>query len=195
MNQIQPGYFQDRARIEPILIYTSQLKYMDHETNQVLTIYSALNQKLRNKSVLHIKPHEIAKEWVFRYTSTLLRHLENIKGEEGKVYRGVNYDPDAKKGEIMTFKPFTSTSRNMQVSLLFALQAFAGKEENPVMTLFEMEIRSGKPISKFSYFGDKEEELLLEPYTEFVVKDVKSKEVRVPDVEGGDLYPYRHYVL
>lgn len=96
---------------------------------------------------------------------------------------------------MMTFKPFTSTSRNMQVSLLFALQAFAGNDENPVMTLFEMEIRSGKPISKFSYFGDKEEELLLEPYTEFVVKEVKAKEMRVPDCEGGTLYPYRHYFL
>ena len=80
LDKIQPGYFQDRARIEPILIYTSQLKYKDQVTNEVLTIYSSLNQNLRNKSVLTLKPHEIAKEWVFRYTSTLLRHLENIKG-------------------------------------------------------------------------------------------------------------------
>ena len=54
---------------------------------------------------------------------------------------------------------------------------------------------SGKPISKFSYYGEKEEELLLEPYTEFVVKNVKSKEYRFPDIEGGTIYPYRHYYL
>ena len=137
MNNIQPGYFQDRTRIEPILIYTSQLKYIDQETKKVLTIYSSLNQNLRNKSVLTLKPHEIAKEWVFRYTSTLLRHLENIEGEGGKVFRGVNYDPDAKKGDLMTFKPFTSTSRNIQVSLLFAMQPLTA-EEGPVFTMFQM---------------------------------------------------------
>lgn len=48
----------------------------------------------------------------------------------------------------------------MQVSLLFALQALAGEDENPVITMFEMEVLSGKPISKFSYFSTEEEFLL-----------------------------------
>jgi len=40
------------------------------------------------------------------------------------VYRGVDYDPEAKVGDRITFKSFTSTSRTDLVSVNFAVQGF-----------------------------------------------------------------------
>ena len=59
-------------------------------------------------------------EWRYLYASTLLRHLDNINRYSGKVYRGVTYDPQAKVGNIMTFKPFLSTSTKKDKAIEFA---------------------------------------------------------------------------
>lgn len=41
--------------------------------------------------------------------------------EKCKVYRGVNWDPEGRQGEFLTFKSFTSTSRNRPQALNFAI--------------------------------------------------------------------------
>jgi hypothetical protein len=56
-----------------------------------------------------------------------------------------------------------------------------------------MSILSGKPINKLSYFSQ-EEELLLEPFTEFRIAKIKKNQMkRYPDIEGADSYPFTVY--
>jgi hypothetical protein len=121
---------------------------------------------------------------VYRYTSTLLKHLRNITGERCKVYRGANWDPEGRPGELLTFKPFTSTSKNPNEALKFPIY---GQLEDPSLplVLFEMSIVSGKPISKLSYFKN-EEELLLEPFTEFRIAKVEERRM----VQGFEFKVY-----
>ncbi len=158
--------------MEPIFIYTTNLHYLDRKTGEKKKIYESLNTTLRTieESVLRKNTKELEESWVYRYTSTLLKHLRNITGERCKVYRGANWDPEGQKGELLTFKPFTSTSKNINEAYKFPIY---GQIEDPArpLVLFEMSIISGKPISKLSYFKT-EEELLLEPFTEFRITRV-----------------------
>jgi hypothetical protein len=48
MNMIEEAYFQDKSHIEPILVYTSNLKYKDKSTGKISKIYDTLNYYLRN---------------------------------------------------------------------------------------------------------------------------------------------------
>lgn len=101
--------------MEPIFIYTTNLEYIDKQSGEKKKIYESLNTTLRSteESILRKSAKEVEQSWVYRYTSTLLKHLKKITGERCKVYRGVNWDPEGKVGELLTFKPFTSTSKNM----------------------------------------------------------------------------------
>lgn len=120
VNLIEQDYFKNKKHIQPILIYTSELKHKDKSGN-IVKIFDSLNLNLRTTSILTKKQYEIGKEWFYRYASTLLKHLKIIKGVKGLVYRGVNYDPEGKIGEFITFKPFTSTSKNEIVPIRFAV--------------------------------------------------------------------------
>ena len=75
------------------------------------------------------------------------------------------------------FKAFSSTSLNPQVAYMFAMQ-------NPTPSarvLVVINTKSGKSIKEYSKFAS-EDELLLEPYSEFYLR----KSVEVP---SGELFP------
>ena len=74
------------------MIYTSNLKYEDQQTKELNTIYDALNKFLREDSILHKQMEELKSCWIYRYASTLLKHLDMLDSIKGKMYRGVNYD-------------------------------------------------------------------------------------------------------
>jgi hypothetical protein len=132
---ITESYFQNRKHIEPILVYTSSLQFKDKKTGVVSKIYDSLNQTIRSENVLNKDSESLRTEWSYRYASTLLKHLDNIKGQKEQVYRGVNYDPEGKVGEYMTMKSFTSTSKMRGVAVEFALQEYCTKSYLP-LTLF-----------------------------------------------------------
>jgi hypothetical protein len=98
-----------------------------------------------------------------------MAQLSKIPPIKHKVYRGVNYDPKVIKGDILTFKSFTSTSSSLNVASGFTSNP---DTKSPDQTFFVMHINSGKAIDKLSHFP-KEDELLLEPYTQFQVLSVK----------------------
>jgi hypothetical protein len=62
---------------------------------------------------------DISKDWKCRYTSSLVAQLSKIPSTQHTVYRGVAYDPKVIPGDILTFKPFTSTSSDKKVADFF----------------------------------------------------------------------------
>ena len=54
-----------------------------------------------------------------------------IRPFSGQGFRGINYDPEAQKGQIITFKQFTSTSIKKETAL-----SFAAKSKNTEKCLF-----------------------------------------------------------
>lgn len=159
------------SHVESIYIYTCQdVHPVDAEDGSgSQPVFNALNAYLRESSIFEKQDSEIAAEWKFQYASLLLTQLETIQPQKDLVYRGVNYDPQVERGDVLTFKPFTSTSIHR-----FVAEGFISPHSLD-QTLFIMKIISGKSIKRFSDF-EGEEELLLEPYTQFRVTEVKTEE-------------------
>ena len=45
--------------VEPILIYTSELKYLEPSSGEIMKIYESLNKFLREKNMLTLNESEI----------------------------------------------------------------------------------------------------------------------------------------
>ena len=97
MNATQ-SYFKNNAKnVEPILIYTSELKHLQPKTNKEESIYFSINKYLRETNILTLDDNQFEKEWKMKYTSTLMKHLQNIPDFAGQTWRGVGYDPQISK--------------------------------------------------------------------------------------------------
>ena len=97
-----------------------------------------------------------------------MKHLKQIPIFKGRVFRGVNYEPKCRVNDILTFRSFLSTSISKDKAIDFAKR----KKTGGIRCLFEMEVEGGYPIRDFSVI-QKEEEVLLEPFSEFKVLGIK----------------------
>lgn len=129
-------YFQNKEHLEPILVYTAELKYNDKD-GKAYIIYESLNRFLRQSRLLTLDEGKIVDEWRYKYAGTLLKHLAKIEPYEGIVYRGINYDPKidnvanqekGETGDILTFKSFLSTSKKKATAESFAKTQTGGKK-------------------------------------------------------------------
>jgi len=77
-----------------------------------------------------------------------MSQLRQLEEQKLTVYRGVDYNPKVNKGDILTFKAFTSTSIYSHVAKAF--QKTGSKK--PEKTLFKMHIRDGRKIDNFSAY-------------------------------------------
>ena len=62
--------------------------------------------------ILEENDEKISQDWRNSFTSSLISQLSKIedKNYERTVYRGINFDLKGEKGDVITFKSFTSTS-------------------------------------------------------------------------------------
>jgi hypothetical protein len=57
MSKMENSYFEVKEHLEPIFIFTSNLKHKDKRTGTVTRIYDSVNKYLRTESILN-KKHE-----------------------------------------------------------------------------------------------------------------------------------------
>lgn len=108
----------------------------------------------------------------------MLQHLSKIITKKNMLYRGVDYKPEGKIGEKITFKSFLSTSLLKSVAVGFAVENQKKKvklnPKNPLapLVLFVINASSGRSIEFFSVFPN-EKEYLYEPYSEFRIRNIR----------------------
>jgi hypothetical protein len=77
-----------------------------------------------------------------------MSQLQAIREETTTVYRGDTYNPHVQKGDVVTFKSFTSTSSSASVAKNFKDKP----SESTDRTLWTMHIRGGKSIKNYSAY-------------------------------------------
>ncbi len=109
-------------------------------------VYRVVNKYLREDNLFKKELKDFEGDWMYRFTQCLINQLRKVEPSlRTTVYRGINYDPKMKKGDIMTFKSFSSTSTNEKATYPF-MDAFDS-------TLLELDILGGKAIKYFSDFS------------------------------------------
>jgi hypothetical protein len=106
------------------------------------------------------------------YINALLAGLRNLEYSKGTCFRGLTNYRDVseyKKNAFIRWPAFSAMSKDKSKALKFA-------KNNGL--LFEVEVLSGRDISKLSMYPH-EKEVLLMPYSQFEVVDVIEDEVPV----------------
>ena len=155
-------------------------------------LYSMLNRALRTMDVEIITKLGFFINDLHRHIEQL--HLEQFGGHHSSevftVYRGqglskTNFDQIMKtKGGLMSFNNFLSTSKDRDVSRMFA----ESNQSNPDLTgiLFVMTIDPATSLTPFasinnvSHFQDTEDEVLFSMHTVFRIGEIKSMDENNP---------------
>lgn len=89
----------------------------------------------------------------------------------GKSFRGATFRHNfLKKGDVVCFSEFVSSSVNIEKAKQFARSKIQG--QSTIYTFYSL---SGREISEFSYFKN-ESEVVFMPYTYFQVIEYSSRE-------------------
>lgn len=147
--------YKQKAFYEPILVYSCN------------SVYKQLNGYLRLLEATKTAQTGSTKEFIF--TSCLIQTLKKLANFVGVTHRGVRdfrfSTLKFKVGDVFNWKSFTSSSASLEVSM-----KFIGK----CGSIFHINCLSGRDISAFSFYP-KEEEVLLLPFTYFIVDRMETQ--------------------
>ncbi|CAF1089920.1 unnamed protein product [Didymodactylos carnosus] len=130
------------------------------EFDSGLSIYHVLNESLRSEK------REILKPW-FRYLKLFLTGLHKLSPQPQTVFRGVKgVDLSTKYCTGVKFTWWGVSSCTTTVDVLNE-EHFLG--QLGTRTLFSIDCLNGKSIKSHSFFGDKEQEIILMPGSYFEV--------------------------
>jgi hypothetical protein len=163
-DQFKDGLTQDESA--SIFLYTSEW----HPHDQCL--YVVLNSVLRSKN-----RHKLILPWLL-YMKLLLTALFKLHSYHMVVWRGVCLDlrQEYKVGETYTWWGFSSCTESISV---LESELFLGQEGK--RTIFNIECFNGKKIREHSSIDD-EDEILLLPGSQFIVKSHFQPSKKDPDL-------------
>jgi hypothetical protein len=151
VNWRELGVTRDQALA--ITLYTFDMGMSHAQDN----IYARVNRALRER-----KPEEIARWRHFIWH--MVSGLRALPPVSGAVFRGIDVCVSDKhnKGKRISWNSFVSTTNAEDTAKDFMKSVVSG-------TFFQITVKWGRSIKAFSPFGDREDEVLLEPNSEFEV--------------------------
>ncbi|CAF1328247.1 unnamed protein product [Adineta steineri] len=163
INNLVPGIAQYAATAK--LLSTAPADSLTEEESAAIYLYTMdsplygkLNSVMRSTHINHLKPY-------FLYLKLFCTALRKLPSEKATVWRGIraNISSTYVKGNYIVWHSPSSGSTDASVVTNFL-------DKNSKCTLFQIDCRYGRSISKYSAFPT-ENEILLMPGTKLLVRN------------------------